>query len=415
MEPNFEDQVRRLLRRYAEPVTPTRDTSSQVRARLAHPARGRHPGRGGWRAAAFPLAAFTTALMIAALFATLFQVIRGSGGNFLSCPPSATPTSSPVTSSSNVPFAGGTLQITHAYVGDDFIEVSYRLTGMSGDPFTGNLPMVMPMAMYVRDAAGHYAVVNGGQSWREGTDRSVISGSVVLPAFASPEPAGKQTFYLGWSLPHSNNNNQRSPVETAFSAVVVNGTTSRPVVAPSTANGVTLELIDMTVNATPSPLLSPAMDSVRLHLRLDGLPAAPSCSTQVIASFHSRGGPLITVDNGATGGPGTFINGDQSTLTFPDGTNSPPVFAAIAGRPYLSSGFPQVYSMLLQPGDPGEMDMVMVFYTPHLPDTGTITFALNELHASYVWIDANGAASSKSHEQDHNYTGPWKLAIPLTK
>jgi hypothetical protein len=155
------------------------------------------------------------------------------------------------------------------------------------------------------------------------------------------------------------------------------------------------------------------MDSVRLHLRLDGLPAAPSCSTQVIASFHSQGGPLITGDNGATGGPSTFINGDQSTLTFPDGTNSPPVFAAIAGRPFLSSGFPQVYSMLLQPGDPGQMDMVMVFYTPHLPDTGTITFALNELHASYVWTDANNAASSKRHEQDHNYTGPWKLAIPL--
>jgi hypothetical protein len=176
--------------------------------------------------------------------------------------------------------------------------------------------------------------------------------------------------------------------------------------------------MDMTLNRTPNPLLSPAMDSVRLHLRLDGLPAAPSCSTQVIASFHSQGGPRITVDNrtGGPGGPGSFINGDQSTLTFPDGTSSPPVFAAIAGQPYfIGGGFPQVYSMLLQPGDPGAMDMVMVFYTPHLPDTGTITFTLHELHASYVWTDASGAASSTRHEQDHSYTGPWELAIPLTK
>src|SRR5215470_7083039 len=116
------------------------------------------------------------------------------------------------------------------------------------------------MAMYVRDTAGHYAVVNGGQAWLGGPDRSVMSGLVVLPAFASPEPAGKHTFYLGWSLPDTNNNDQRSPVETAFSAVAVNGTTWRPDVAPSTANGVTLQLMDMTVNRTPSPLLSPAMD-----------------------------------------------------------------------------------------------------------------------------------------------------------
>jgi hypothetical protein len=404
MQPDFDAQLRRLLQRYANDVRPTRDVLSHVRLRLSSQDTDQ-PARPHRRVVAFPVIVTATAVVLVALFGALFVAHVGGLG---SAPGSCVPTSPPTPSTESV---GGIPQVTHAYVGDDFISLDMQWTGSNVSPLDIG---TLPIQYYVRDTSGQYVANNGGTSWLGRNNQSAYYGTVEFPSFAHASPPGEDTFYLGWIPGNAGNAPSRSVVhEVAFKATATTGDVLQPAVTPATNGKLTLELVDMTINRTTNPVLTPSVESIRLHLRMNGLPPAPACNTLVIDSFHSAGGPIIKHQFSSDGGPGGFVNGDNSTLSFPDGISGLPVWADNAGRKYFAGGPPAVYASELEPGEPGAMDIVAVFYAPNIPHAGTVTFAVNELHATYVW-GAVFSSGPNRHTEDHTYSGPWTLTIPLS-
>jgi hypothetical protein len=187
---------------------------------------------------------------------------------------------------------------------------------------------------------------------------------------------------------------------------------SHPRVAPAKASGLTLQLVDLTINRTPNSVVTPPVESVRLHLRFSGLPSAPACDTVLINSFHSE------LSSGSVYGEfGWFINGDRSTLMFPDGAAAPPAFANFTGRPHFVAGYPLpaypwIGGIEVRPEDHGQMDMVAVFYAPHVPQDGALTFTLDELH--FDFRQGGSADGLLPTIRGYNYAGPWTLTIPLS-
>jgi hypothetical protein len=391
MPPNFDDQLERLLHRYADPVQPTRDIFSQIQLRL----HGRTGSRTGSRRVlpsdmrrpiAF-LVATVSLVVVVALFGALFLSLRGGKGNV---PQARAPPAAPTTpTAGSASKAGDTLEVTRAYIGDHFMAIDYRITGSATSPIAS--AEFVPI-FYLRDGQGQYVTSNGGGAQlgpAHDGDGVVYTGNELFPSFAQPEAPGAQTLFFGW-FPFLLADRANGGYEVAFKATVVRGAVSRPHVTPAKAGGLTLQLVDLTINRTPNPVLTPPVESVRLHLRFSGLPAAPACDTVLINSFHSE---LL----------GGFINGDRSTLTFPDGAAVPPAFANFAGRPYFVAGYPLpacpwIGGIEVRPEDQGQMDMVAVFYAPHIPQGGALTFTLDELHFDYRWDNSADGQPGKTHD-----------------
>jgi hypothetical protein len=420
MPPNFDDQLERLLHRYADPVQPTHDLFSQIQQRL-HAQTGSRTGSrrvlpSGMRRPMAVLVATVSLVVVVALFGALFLSLRGGAGHGpQACAPLAAPTTPGGVVSGRAPLAGGTLEVTRTYIGDDFMAINYRITGSATSPIRST---EIPGEFYLRDGQGQYVGNHGQSSWGTDEANSYADGNVVFPSFAQPEAPGAQTLFFGWFPTSSSMADGTSAHEVAFQARVVRGAVSHPHVTPAKAGRLTLQLVDLTINRTPNPVLTPSVEMVRLHLRFSGLPTAPACDTVVTSSFHSTGGAVIQLEKGGRGGPGPFGEGDRSALTFPDGASGPPAFANLAGRPYFVAGYPTVrypwYSGIdLRPEDQGQMDMVAVFYAPQVPQDGTLTFTLDELRFGYQWDESTGGQPAQ-RTRDYRYAGPWTLRIPLS-
>jgi hypothetical protein len=404
MPPNFDDQLERLLHRYADPVQPTRDIFSQIQLRLHGQTGSQRVLPSGMRRPMAFLVATVSLVVVVALFGALFLALRGGGGGTgnspQSCPPLAAPATPTVGSASK---AGFTLEVTRAYIGDDFMAIDYRATGSATSPVASD---TFGADFYLRDGQGQYVTSDGGGGQVGPThdgDGVVYTGNAVFPSFTQPEEPGAQTLFFGWT-PFLRADRANGGYEVAFQATVVRGAVSHPHVTPAKAGGLTLQLVDLTINRTPNPVLTPPVESVRLHLRFSGFPPTPTCDTVLINSFHSE---LL----------GGFINGDRSTLTFPDGSSVPPAFANFAGRPYFVAGYPLlaypwIGGIEVRPEDQGQMDMVAVFYAPHVPQGGALTFTLDELHFDYR--QGGKADGQLPHIRDYSYAGPWTLTIPLS-
>jgi hypothetical protein len=412
MPPNFDDQLERLLHRYADPVQPTRDIYSQIQLRLHGQTGSRRVLPSGMRRPIAFLVATVSLVVVVALFGALFLALRGGGGGTgnspQSCPPLAAPATSTAGSASK---AGDTLEVTRAYIGDDFMAIDYRITGSATSPIAS--AEFVPI-FYLRDGQGQYVTSNGGGGQLGPAHNGggvVYTGNEIFPSFAQPEASGAQTLFFGW-FPFLLADRANGGYEVAFKATVVGGSVSHPHVTPAKAGGLTLQLVDLTINRTPNPVLTPPVESVRLHLRFSGLPAAPACDTVLINSFHSE------LSSGSIYGElGGSINGDQSTLTFSDGAAVPPAFANFTGRPYFVAGYPLpaypwIGGIEVRPEDQGQVDMVAVFYAPQVPQDGTLTFTLDELHFDYR--QGGRADGQLPHIRDYSYAGPWTLTIPLS-
>jgi|GEM_PF-5987734 len=412
MPPDFDDQLERLLHRYADPVQPTRDIFSQIQQRL-HAQTGSRTGSRrvlpiGMRMPMALLVATVSLVVVVALFGALFLSLRGGKGNVpQACAPPAAPTTPTVGSASK---AGFTLEVTRAYIGDDFMAIDYRATGSATSPVASD---AFGVDFYLRDGQGQYVTNDGGGgSISRDSNGVVYTGNEIFPSFAQPEASGAQTLFFGW-IPFPMAARVNGGLEVAFQATVVRGAVSHPHVTPAKAGGLTLQLVDLTINRTPNPVLTPPVESVRLHLRFSGLPAAPACDTVLINSFHSE------LSSGSIYGElGGSINGDRSTLAFPDGAAVPPAFANLTGRPYFVAGYPLpaypwIGGIEVRPEDQGQMDMVAVFYAPHVPQGSALTFTLDELHFDYR---QGGRADGQlpQHIRDYSYAGPWSLTIPLS-
>ena len=396
MPPDFDDQLERLLHRYADPVQPTRDIFSQIQMQLRSGTGNRRLQLLGRRVPMASLVATISLVVVVALFGALFLTLRGGGGHGpQACPPPVTPT--------RAPLEGMTLEVTRAYIGDDMMAIDYRATGSDTSPVASDS---FGVVFYLRDEQGQYVTNDGGGGGQLSHDSNgvVVTGRIFFPSFAQPEAAGAHTLFFGWRpLPFEKVRVDRG-LEVAFQATVVRGAVAYPQVTPAKASGLTLQLVDLTINRVPNPVLTPPVESVRLHLRFSGLPTAPACDTVLINSFHSE---LM----------GGGVNGDKSALTFPGGSPVPPAFANLTGRPYFVTGYPMpAYPtngfIEVHPEDHGQMDMVAVFYAPHVPQEGALTFTLDELRFGYQWENSADGQPGKTH--DYSYTGPWTLTIPLS-
>jgi hypothetical protein len=396
MPPDFDDQLERLLHRYADPVQSTRDIFSQVQQRL-QTQRGRQRALPiGMRMSRASLVATISLVVVVSLFGALFLTLRGGAGRGpQACPPAVAPT--------RAPLAGMTLEVTRAYIGDDMMAIDWRASGSDTSPVASDS---FGVVFYLRDEQGQYVTNDGGGGGSLSHDSNgvVVTGRVFFPAFAQPEEAGAHTLFFGWRpLPFEKIRPDQG-LEVAFQATAVRGAVSYPQVTPAKASGLTLQLMDLSINRAPNPVLTSPVESVRLHLRFSGLPTAPACDTVIVNSFHSE----------LNGGG---VNGDRSTLTFPDGSPVPPAWANLTGRPHFVAGYPQpAYPtngfIEVHPADQGQIDMVAVFYAPHIPQDGALTFTLDQLRFGYEWENSANGQPGKTH--DYSYAGPWTLTIPLS-
>jgi hypothetical protein len=396
MPPDFDDQLERLLHRYADPVQPTRDIFAQIQMQIRSRAGHRRLPLLGRRVPLATLVATISLVVVVALFGALFLSLRGGTGHSpQACPPPVSPT--------RAPLAGMTLEVTRAYVGDDFMAIDYRATGSDTSPVASDS---FGVVFYLRDEQGQYVTNDGGGGGKLSHDSSgvVVTGRIFFPPFAQPEEAGVHTLFFGWRPEPFEKIREDQGLEVAFQATAVHGAVSYPQGTPANASGLTLQLVDLSINRTPGPVLTPPVESVRLHLRFSGLPTAPACDTVIMNGFHSEF-------------MGGFTNGDKLTLTFPGGSPVPPAFANLTGRPYFVGGYPQpAYPtnglIEVHPDDHGQIDMVAVFYAPHIPRDGALTFTLDALQFDYRWDYRTDGQPGKTH--DYSYAGPWTLTIPLS-